>query len=105
MGCGGSKLKAAVEKAGEDMAVAAVQAGAEVAKEAIKAGAEVAKEVVEEVKDEVKEIIEDAVDDIKEKAAAEFRPSVELSTTGPKRSSRQLIVAADEPPALVAEKL
>lgn len=134
MGCGSSKLKAALEKAGEEMAVAAVKAGSELAVDAIKAGTEIAKDVIEDAKEvakdaaenvmaEAKDAVKDIVEDIKDKIEevkpaeatkpAEFTFSEVLGTgiqvTAP--IHRQLnvksveVAEAGEPPAPVAEKL
>ncbi len=112
MGCGGSKLKAAMEKAGEEIAVVAVQAGTEVVKEAMKAGAEVAKEAVEAGKEEVKEAIEDLKDKVKD-VIEDLKEDEVIQVTAPiRRPAPQPVIpepvtAAPEEdlPTPIAEKL
>lgn len=78
MGCGSSKLDAAMKKAGEEIAEAAIaagtglvvevmKAGAEIAGEAVAVGKEIAGEAVEDAKEVVKKKIEEVKESVKEK--------------------------------------
>ncbi len=67
MGCGSSKMKAAMEKAGDDIVTAVAEAGAEVTKEVVVAAKDIAVEAIKEGKEIVTEAIKEGDKIFKEK--------------------------------------